>query len=137
MSPTWTPREGEDVVDLRVNGRPNGVPDKCGPVVQVKTITQTLVITTDGEKYSRNYLKPINEGRYSARQLVRADDDRVLCVQGQASLEKVARVARNLADLPHTDPMDILAAFARLVITAGDARTEYARLLASKTGGGS
>jgi hypothetical protein len=129
MVAKWEPREGEDVVDLRVNGRPNGVPDQCGPVVQVKTVTRTLVITSDGEKYSRNYLRPISEGRYSARQLVRATDDRVLCVRGRAVLDEMARTARNLADLPRTDPMDIMAALARLVAAAGDARSEYANSL--------
>jgi hypothetical protein len=132
MAAKWEPREGEDVVDLRSTGKTYDV-DRCGPVVQVKTITQTLVITTDGEKYNRLFLTPVSEGRYSSRQLVRASDDRVLCVQGRLTLEAVARVARNLADLPRTDPADITAALARVVNVADQARRSYADLLAGKT----
>lgn len=132
MAREWTPAVGDEVVDLFVNGRPNGVPNRCGPVVQIKTITQNLVFTTEGERYSRSHMKPVSEGRYSARELVRADDDRVLCVRGREVLASVARVAGNLADLPRTDPADITAALARLVVVADDGRRRYAAILAGK-----
>ena len=132
MPAKWEPAVGDDVVDLFVNGRPNGAPNRCGPVVQIKTITENLVITTEGEKYSRQHLTPLREGRYSARQLVRADDDRVLCVQGRIELDGVARTARNLADFPQTQPEDILSALTRLVRVADEARRSYASRLAGR-----
>ncbi len=131
---TWQPRVGDDVVDLRSTGRAHDV-DRCGPVVQVKTITETLVITTDGEKYSRNYLRPISEGRYSARQLVPARDDRVLCLRGRWHLDQVARVTRNLADLPRTDPADIIAAMNQIITVASEARRDYLGMLTETSKG--
>jgi hypothetical protein len=134
MAGQWQPRTGDNVVDLRSTGRIHDV-DRCGPVVQVKTITQTLVITTDGERYSRSYLKPTSEGRYSSRQLVRADDDRVLCVRGRQVLRDVANMAQNLADLPRKDPADIVGALTAIVTTADKARRNYAALLAGESKG--
>jgi hypothetical protein len=119
------------VVDLRVANRMHQI-DQCGPVVQIKAILPTLIITADGERYSRSHMKPASEGRYSARELVRADDDRVLCVRGRQHLTDVARVAANLADLPRTDPMDIVAALTRIVAFANEARKEYAAVLAGQ-----
>jgi hypothetical protein len=131
MTVKWRPETGDKAVDLRSTGR-SFEPDRCGETVTVYRITQTMVITSDGERYSRTHLKPISEGRYSPRQLVRADDDRVLCVRGRRLLAQVASVARNLADLDCKDPADISAALAQIVMAADTARREYADLLAGK-----
>lgn len=132
-APTWQPKEGDPAAELLSTARPYDS-DRVGEPVTVHRVTQTLVITSDGEKYSRNHLTPVSEGRYSNRQLVRANDDRVLCVRGRTLLAGVARVARNLADLDRRDPADITAALAQLVVTADDARRKYAALLAEASG---
>jgi hypothetical protein len=134
MAGKWEPKVGDDVVDYRTAARMHDR-DVCGPVVQIKTITTNLIITTEGEKYSREHLTPASEGRYSSRRLVPARDDRVLCVKGRNALEHIARYARNLADLPRTDPADITAALASLVTVSDGARRGYAELLAGKDAG--
>lgn len=128
----WEPREGEAVVDLRSTGRMHE-PDRCGEVVTVKRVTDTLVITSDGEKYNRRHLTPHSEGRYSPRRLVSARDDRVLCVRGRKLLAEVARVAANLAAIDRRDPADIAGALAALTRQADEARRAYADVLAGKT----
>lgn len=121
------PQVGDDAVEFRAAARTWDT-DSIGTPTRIKSITQTLVITTDGAKYNRDGLFPTNEGRQSARRLVPTADPRVLCVQGRVKLREVARQVQNLADLDRKDPMDIVAAFAQIVSAAASARTEYIAL---------
>lgn len=130
---TWTPRRGDLCVDLRSSGN-SWDPDRCGEEVTVKTVTETLVITSDGERYSRAHLTPISEGRYSSRKLVPAGDDRVLCVRGRTALRQVAQLANNLVGIDHKDPMAYVGALAEISRAAVEARADFLKTTAQKGG---
>lgn len=123
------PRVGDEAVELIAADQP-WRHDRVGPIVTVTTITQTLVITGDNAKYNRDGLFPVNEGRQSARRLVPANDDRVLCVLGRNRLNEVATIANSLARLDRKDPMDIIAALAQIISMAADARRRFIALTA-------
>lgn len=123
------PQVGDQAVELRTSHH-SWERDQVGPIVTVEAITHTLVITSDRGKYNRDGLFPTGEGRQSARRLVPASDDRVLCVLGRTYLAEVAKVADSLAKLDRKDPMDIVAAFAQIVSAAGDARRRFIALTA-------
>jgi hypothetical protein len=127
MTANRWPQVGDEAVEFRAGAR-SWEQDSAGSVVRVKTITSTLVITSDGGKYNRDGLFPINEGRQSARRLVPAVDERVLCVRGRRQLGEVARQVENLSRIERKDPMEIVAAFAQIISTAADARREFISL---------
>lgn len=116
MASNW-PQVGDDAIELR-HAHGSATHDRIGVPVTIKKITQTMVVTSNGERYNRDTLKPISEGRYSARTLVQPHDDRVLCVRGRESLEGLARLTSNLAKLEHTAPAEIFAALAQVVANA-------------------
>lgn len=123
------PQVGDEAVELRSAARSWEI-DAIGPAVRVKTITSTLVITSIGTKYNRKGLFPISEGQQSARRLVPATDDRVLCVQGRSHLAELARQTENLARLERKDPMEVVAAFAQIISAASEARRKFIALTA-------
>jgi hypothetical protein len=124
------PQRGDAAVEFRAAGR-TWEADSIGTPTTIKTITTTLVITSDGARYNRDGLFPVSEGRQSARRLVPPADERVLCVQGRARLRELARQVANLADLERKDPMDIVAAFAQIIAATGQARSEFISLTAA------
>ncbi len=126
----WEPQVGSDAVELRHSGKVHE-PDRAGEAVQVKRVTQTLVITSDGARYSRAYLRPVSEGRYSDRSLVAATDDRVLCVRGRELLAEVARTATNLAGVERSKPEDVAAALAQLAAAGRDAYARFGQAMAA------
>lgn len=128
MSSANFPQIGDVAVDLRHSGKV-GSQDRCGETVTVKRITQTMVITSNGEKYNRERLHPIHEGQYSDRELVPANDPRVLIIKGRQHLTTLADVARNLAEYDHRTPDDIVTALTQLVRAAMDSRTAVLGLI--------
>jgi hypothetical protein len=128
------PQVGDKAVDLRAPAAAHKF-GRCGDVVTVSRITQTLVITSDGERYNRERLHPVSEGRYSDRQLVPFGDPRVLVVLGREQLVGVAKLADNIAKLDHKAPEDVLAGLARIIMAASDARRRVIEIMreASKT----
>lgn len=117
----WEPSPGDPVVDLKVSSG-SWDRDRVGPMVTVKTVTTTLVITTDGEKYNRGGLFPIAEGRHSDRVLIPVWDDRAICVAGRLALANIAQLSQNLAALNRTDPADIVAAYNQIAAAATESR---------------
>jgi hypothetical protein len=95
--------------------------DRVGSVVTVRTVSETLIITSDGERYNRAGLFPAAQGKYSGRRLVPAGDPRVLAARGRDQLIEVARVVSNLAQIDHRTPEDVVAALARAQVVAHDA----------------
>jgi hypothetical protein len=128
-SASWSPQVGAECVDLRSGGPTRA--GMCGEVVTVKTVTDTIVVTSDGERYSRVHLAPISEGRHSDRRLVPAHDDRVLCVHGRRMLRDVAQLAANLSAIDRRDPADIVAALAQIATAATGARGRLLGLMQS------
>lgn len=124
------PQLGDEATEFRAGAR-SWEQDSVGPTVRIRQITQTLIITSDGGRYNREGLFPLNEGRQSARRLVPATDDRVLCVLGRRSLAEVARQVENLSRLERKDPMEIVAAFAQIISAAADARRDFISLTAA------
>lgn len=128
------PQVGDRAVDLR-KAKYSYDRDRCGATVTVSRITQTMVMTSDGERYNRERLHPVSEGRYSDRVLVPFGDPRVLVVLGRGHLAEVARLADNITKLDHKAPEDILAGLARIVMAASEARRQVVEIMreASKT----
>jgi hypothetical protein len=129
MMGTWIPQKGDAVVDLRLGS----ITGRVGLTVTVERVTASLVVTSDGERYHLNTLRPVSEGSGSARQLVRATDDRVLIVRGHERLAAVARTADNLAKIDHQRPEDVLSAFAQIIMAASVARHAFAELMVDAT----
>lgn len=129
---TWEPREGDAAIELRHSGK-TYEPDRISVPVTVHRVTATMVVTSDGERYNRATLKPVSEGRYSARTLVQPHDDRVLCVQGREVLTVLARTTGNLADVERTDPADVFAAVSQVATTASRAVIHYRALMRDAT----
>ncbi len=121
------PEKGDPAIELRAAGR-TWETDTIGALTTIRTVTQTMVITADGGRYNRDGLFPVSEGRQSARKLVPPSDPRVLCVQGQRSLAELARQVENLARLERKDPMDVVAAYARIITETAAARNAFIAL---------
>ncbi len=129
MAGQWEPQVGDLAVDLHRTGKVYDA-DRIGQTVTVKRVTETLVITSDGERYNRRHLVPVGHDRYAARKLVPANDDRVLCVRGRTHVAELARVVDNLARIDRKDPADHLAALAQIGAAAREAYAAFARELA-------
>jgi hypothetical protein len=129
VSAVWLPQVGDDVVDLR-QGSKAWDNDRAGSVVQVKTVTTSLVLTSDGEKYRAGGLYPIGEGLYSSRRLVAANDPRVLCIRGRDMIAEIARLADNLSKLDRKDPAEVSAALAQLAAKSGTVYQQFGRMMA-------
>lgn len=132
MATTWEPQVGDDAIELRHSTRIHQLDGLSAPVV-IRQITETIVVTSDGERYSRKSLTPISEGRYSDRTLVQPHDDRVLCVQGREVLAVLARTTDNLAKVERTDPADVFAALSQVAATASRAVAGYRALMRDAT----
>lgn len=123
------PRVGDLAVDFYEGNA--GRRDLCGENVTVTRITATMVITSDGERYRAGgrTLYPVNHGRYSDRQLLPADDVRVLIVRGRDQLAAIARLTDNLSRLDHSTPESVLTALSQIIVTATGARKAVVQLL--------
>lgn len=126
------PQVGDIATDLRRTGKVHEQ-DRCGSTVTVNRITETLVMTSDGERYNRAGLYPVSEGRHSPRRLVPASDPRVIVVKGREHLRVLARTTENLAKLDHKTPEDVIAAFAQIVLAAGVSRHAVIELMRQAT----
>jgi hypothetical protein len=124
------PQKGDSAVDLRTNGRAGGPPDRVSADLTVERVTATLVITSDGERYNRERLHPVSEGRYSDRELTRPTDPRVLAIRARLLLAGVAQRAERLNALEHKDAVEVMGALATIIREADRARQEVATLLA-------
>jgi hypothetical protein len=129
---TWEPQVGDDAIELRHSGKVHEA-DRVSVPVTVQRVTATMVVTSDGERYSRATLKPISEGRYSARTLVPVTDDRVLCVRGREALAELARLTDNLARLDRANPIDFMGAFAQIQGAAEAARKAHVKAMLNAT----
>jgi hypothetical protein len=114
--------------------------DHGGAVISETThvlrTTQTLVITTDGEKYNRQRLYPIKGGRYSSKSLRSAHDPEVLAVRARDHLRGVARLAENLSRLDRRTAEDYVGALAQVVAKADESRKAVIDLMRAATAGG-
>lgn len=127
MTATW-PQVGDPAVDFR-RGRRSYERDRAGKDVTVSRLTQTMVITSDGERYNRGTLKPVSEGHYSDRELVPAYDPRVLAVRARDELAEVARQITNLAAIEHKTAEDVVGALAQAMGAANDGRRSVLALM--------
>ena len=123
------PQVGDAAVEL-YRAKRAGEADRASAPVTVRDITATLVITSDGEKYNRDRLFPVTEGRYSARVLLSTGDAQVLIAQGRALLRSVAQSTDNLAALDRRTPEDCVGALAAIITAAHNARAELLKLMA-------
>jgi hypothetical protein len=121
------PQVGDPCIDLRVASRPWQF-DSVSSETTVKAITQTLVITSTGDRYHRSTMTPVSEGSGSARRLVHPSDPRVLCARGHVALVALARQIDNMASVHRTDPFDYAGAFAQVISSAAMARTDFIAL---------
>lgn len=122
------PQVGDLAIELRRSAH-TADRDKVSTPVTVKNITATLVITSDGEKYNRERLFPVAEGRYSARELRPVSDVRVLTAQGREQLAVIAQTVANLARVDYQTPEDCVTALAVAIGEAHDARARLLRLM--------
>jgi hypothetical protein len=132
MATTWEPQVGDDAIELR-HSHGSTSHDRIGEPVKVHRITDTIVVTSDGERYGRAWLAPLSEGPYSSRRLVQPHDDRVLCVKGREVLAVLARTTDNLAKVERTDPADVFAALSQVAATASRAVASYRALMREAT----
>jgi hypothetical protein len=123
------PQKGDLAVDLR-KAKYSYDKDRCGGTLTVTRITATLVITSDGERYNRERLHPVREGRYSDRELVPATHPRVLVIRGREHLTALAETTRNLAALDFGKPEDIVAALSQIGLAATVSRRAVIDLMA-------
>lgn len=117
---TW-PQVGDPAVDYRYS-RTAWDRERVSESLTVERVTQTMVVTSDGERYSRTHLHPISEGRHSDRTLVPATDLRVLAVRARDRLAEVAQATTNLSKLDHRTAEDVVAALANIVAMADSNR---------------
>lgn len=122
----WDPQKGDPCVEVWDRSF-------AGPTIAATTtvhqLTQTLVVTADGEKYNRQGLYPIRGGRYSDKQLRSAHDPKVLAIRARDHLREVARYADNLAKLDRRTPEDYMAALAQIIVKADDSRRAVTALM--------
>lgn len=122
------PQKGDAAVDYR-HARGMVIRERVGEDVTVSNITQTMVITSDGERYNRGTLKPVSEGRYSDRELVPACDPRVLAVRARTELAEVARQVTNLAAIEHKTAEDVAGALSAVMVAAAASRGRVLALM--------
>jgi hypothetical protein len=123
------PQVGDLAVDYQASANAI-VPPRLGDTVTVREVTDTIIATNDGRKYDRRWLTPLNEGRYSARQLLPATDPRVLTTRGRMHLIKMDHLVANLAMIDHRTPESVIAALAQIITTAHESRVALIALMA-------
>lgn len=113
-------RKGHPVV--AVGESPNG-PPVLGDTVHIERVTETLILTSDGGRYSRKHLHPVAWKGWRPRlQLRSAYDDTVMVIRAQQHLAEIGKRAENLAKLDRKVTTDVLADLALIERAAHDAR---------------
>lgn len=123
---TWTPQVGDLAVDLRVG---TFARDRVGETVTVETVTPTLVVTSNGYRYSRQTLRPVVQPT-SARELASVTDVRVLTARAREHLSGVATTAINLSTIGHRRPDEVLVALEQIIVAARVAHGAVSALMA-------
>lgn len=123
----WEPRQGGACVELTLGtgGSFGGKFDVAHAETTVLRITDTMVITSGGDRYNRETLQPIEEGRYSARVLTAPWDERVLCARGRAALGSLAWQAGNLRDIDRRDHQSVIDHMTLLSKRVVEIRSDY------------
>jgi len=126
------PQKGDRAVDLRLSQSPIGR-DAVGPEVTIVNITQTMVVTSDGERYNRTSLRPLAGGPHSPRVLVPLHDRRALTARARTELAAAAGVVTNLTRVEHRTPEQVYAALTQAIVAVDNARRQVVRLMATAT----
>lgn len=128
----WEPRKGDPcvaVTERRV------VDDTIGALTTVYRITDTLVITADGERYRRGELYPIKGGRYSPTALRSVHDPIVVAIRARYMLTQVVRHAENLRRTNPRTTEDVVGMLAQIIADASEARQAVLDLMREATNG--
>lgn len=84
-------------------------PPRVGVTTHIVNVTDRLIVTADGGRYSRTTLWPTN-GRNLRRTLHSADDPIVVVARIREHVTALARMASNLAMLEWTKPEQVVTA---------------------------
>lgn len=108
---------------------PNYGAPAFGAVTEIGRITDTLIITCDGGRYSRQTLRPAG-GRGPRTTLHSAHSDEAVTARALQHLVAVSRQAGNLAALEHKTPENVCAALAQLSRAVSDSHSAIRDLMA-------
>ena len=132
MKTKWEPRKGDPCVAVTER---QFADDTISPLTTVHRITDTLVVTADGERYRRGELYPIKGGRYSPTVLRSVHDPIVIAIRARSLLTQVVRHAENLRQTNPRTAEDVVGLLAQIVADASETRQAVLGLMREATNG--